>query len=530
METFFIVTAFVFGFVVKQIGLPPLVGFLLAGFALNLMGFESSETLEQISDIGIIFLLFSIGLKVKVKNLLKPEIWGVATSHMLLTVVILGICIYGLSLTGLSMFSTLDFKLSILIAFALSFSSTVFAVKILEERGEMSAKHGKLAIGILIMQDLFAVLFITFSSGKFPSIWALALFSLFFLRKPISIIMNRSGHGELLVLLACILPIAGAGIFEYVGLKPDLGAIILGMLLAGHPKTDELANAMFGFKDLFLVGFFLTIGLADIPNKEIFWVACLLVLFVPIKTTLFYVLFTRFKLRARTSMLSSVNLANYSEFGLIVGYVAVSSGWLGKEWLVVFAVAISLTMILASSLSTVTDMVYSRWRDILRSFETRDRLADDRIVDIGESTVAVIGMGRIGTNAYDTLRERYGKTVIGIDYDISTVAKHTDQGRNVILGDAADHDFYQRGLSNKGQIKLALLTMSHAANIHAAKILTGLPHTAILAATVKFDDQMDSLKKLGVAHVFNIYDEAGAGFSDHVCLQVQGSMSAEQRQ
>ena len=524
MEAFFIVIAFGFGFLVKQIGLPPLVGFLLAGFALNLMGFEESDIIRKLADIGIIFLLFSIGLKVKIKNLLKPEVWGVATSHMFITVILLGLCVYGLSLTGLSLFSSLDLKLSVLVAFALSFSSTVFAVKILEERGEMSAKHGKLAIGILIMQDLFAVLFITFSTGKFPSIWALALFGLFFLRKPIGAVMDRSGHGELLVLLACILPIAGAGLFDYVGLKPDLGAIILGMLLAGHPKTDELANAMFGFKDLFLVGFFLTIGLADIPNWEIFGIACLIMFFVPIKTALFYLLFTRFRLRARTSLLSSFNLANYSEFGLIVGYVAVNSGWLGQEWMVVFAVAISLSMILASPLSTATTSLYCRFQDMLRRFETDNRLPDDQLIDIGDSTVAVFGMGRIGTGAYDSLRKRYGKTVIGIDSDFNTVILHEHQARNVILGDGADYDFYQRGISREGQIRMALLTMTHRANIEAAKLLSGLPHPPAMAAIVRFDDETESLRKLGVDHVFNIYDEAGAGFSDHVCQQVKGTV------
>ena len=82
--------------------------------------------------------------------------------------------------------------------------------------------------------------FITFSSGKFPSPSALALLCLFFLRKPLEALLNKSGHGELLVLLACILPVAGAGLFEAVGLKPDLGALVLGMLLAGTPKSDEL--------------------------------------------------------------------------------------------------------------------------------------------------------------------------------------------------------------------------------------------------------------------------------------------------
>ena len=222
MDILLITTAFIFGFTVKQIGLPPLVGFLAAGFALNIFGVETTETLHKLSDIGITLLLFSIGLKVKLKKLFAPQILGTTSLHMIITVAVLGSVIYGLSLTGLSFFKTLNLNTSLLIAFALSFSSTVFAVKILEEKGEMSSKHGGIAIGILVVQDMFAVIFITLTSGKIPSVLAVGLIALFFLRKPLTVLMDRSGHGELLVLLACILPIAGAGIFEYVGLKPDL--------------------------------------------------------------------------------------------------------------------------------------------------------------------------------------------------------------------------------------------------------------------------------------------------------------------
>ena len=79
MSVLSITTAFVFGFIVKQIGLPPLVGFLAAGFVLNLLGFELDTTLKQLSEIGIILLLFSIGLKVQVKKLFEPQIWGTAS-------------------------------------------------------------------------------------------------------------------------------------------------------------------------------------------------------------------------------------------------------------------------------------------------------------------------------------------------------------------------------------------------------------------------------------------------------------------
>jgi len=260
-----------------------------------------------------------------------------------------------LSLAGLPLLTSLDFKLSLLIAFALSFSSTVFAVKVLEENGEMGAMHGRVAIGILIMEDLFAVIFLAIAAGKIPTLWALTLLALIPLRPLLMAMMDRSGHGELLVLFGLLMAVVGAEGFELVGVKGDLGALILGMLLATHPKAGELANSLLGFKDLFLVGFFLTIGLAGTPSLAAVGLAALLAVLVTFKVALFFVLLTRFKLRARTAVLSSLNLANYSEFGLIVVAIAVSNGWIGSEWLVIIAIALSITFVLASSLNTAAD-------------------------------------------------------------------------------------------------------------------------------------------------------------------------------
>lgn len=528
MDTVFIVTAFVIGFLVKQVGLPPLVGFLAGGFILNALGYEASELLYQLSDVGIILLLFSIGLKVQLKKLFQPQVWGTASIHMVVTVLVLGAVVYGLSILGYSYFNQLTLSTSLLFAFALSFSSTVFAVKMLEEKAEMTANYGRLAIGILIMQDLFAVLFITISSGKVPSPLAFGLVGLFFLKKPLGIILDKSGHGELLVLLACILPIAGASVFEYVGLKPDLGALILGMLFAGHPKTDELAKAMFGFKDLFLVGFFLTIGMADLPNMQMLKVACLLVLFIPLKVILFYLLLTRYRLRARTSLLTSLTLANYSEFGLIVGALGVSQGWLGGEWLVIIAVAVSISMIVASPVATMATTMYARWNGFFKKFETIKRIAGEEVIDIGSATIAVLGMGRVGVGAYQHLEQQYGKQVVGLEFDEERVAKHIEAGRQVVFGDAGDYDFWQRGITRPEQMQLVLLTMSHVANVKAAQRLQRVPVEIVIASTARYEDEVEQLKNAGVDHVFNIFGEAGAGFAEHVCA-LPGVVTGEKR-
>ena len=192
---------------------------------------------------------------------------------MLITTLVFGLLILLLGLFSFSKFTNLSIQTSFLIAFALSFSSTIFAVKILEETGSMKSTHGRIAIGILVVQDIFAVIFLTLSSGKTPSIWAFSLLLLLLvpqlIKNPkLSYVLNKTGHGELLILLGVLLPLSGAALFSLVGLKPDLGALVFGMLLADHDRAEELANTLLGFKDLFLVGFF-KLGALAISEKPV---------------------------------------------------------------------------------------------------------------------------------------------------------------------------------------------------------------------------------------------------------------------
>ncbi|MCK5667715.1 MAG: cation:proton antiporter, partial [Gammaproteobacteria bacterium] len=341
MDIVAISSAFLLGLIARQFGMPPLVGFLIAGFVLYATGMRITESISEFAEMGVTLLLFSIGLKLRVGSLLMPQIWAVASLHMLVTIILFTTGIYLFGLSGLPLFSDLNLSMTILIAFALSFSSTVFAVKVLEEKSEMSALYGLVSIGILITQDIIAVVFLAVTAGKVPSLWALLLLGLIPLRPALYKIFERAGHGELQILFGLSLAIGGAEIFELVGVKGDLGALILGIMFSAHPKASELSRQLLGFKDLFLVGFFLTIGLSGPLSIEVIGIALLLVVLVPIKGVFFFWLLTRFNLRARTSLLTSLSLANYSEFGLIVCVVGVANGWVGSEWLIVIAIALS---------------------------------------------------------------------------------------------------------------------------------------------------------------------------------------------
>ncbi len=508
--------AFVMGLLARSVGLPPLVGFLATGFLLNSQGIASSEMLAKLSDLGITLLLFTVGLKLNLRTLAKPQVWAVTGLHMSAIVVVFGFAIYALAAAGLPFFSELGLSQSLLIAFALSFSSTVFVVKVLEEKGEMASLHGRIAIGILIMQDIAAVIFLAISTAKWPSPWALLLVLLIPLRPLLHQILKRVGHGELLVLYGFLLALGGAEVFELVGLKGDLGALALGVLIAGHPKAEEVSKTMLGFKDLFLLGFFLSIGLSGQPTLETVVIGVLITPLVFIKSALFFGLMTRFKLRARTSLLAASNLTNFSEFGLIVAAVGVANGWIDVEWLIVLAIALSLSFAIAAGLNARTNSLYTRYRPRWRRLQSNERLADDPAISAEEATVAIVGMGGVGTGAYDKMRELYGDSVIGIDIDPITVSNQCAADRKVIIGDPSDADFWDR-VQVTHTIELILLTLPKLnTSLAVLEQLMATDFAGRIAVTARFADEVEILQQAGATTVFNIYAEAGAGFASHV--------------
>ena len=505
--------AFVAGFMFYRIGLPPLVGFLAAGFALGALGAENTPLLSELADLGVTLLLFTIGLKLRVRSLLEPEIWGVATLHMLITITVLGTILFMLGAAGLALFADLNLTTALIVAFALSFSSTVFAVKTLEAAGESGSRFGRIAIGVLIVQDIAAVVFLAASSGKMPSPWAIALLGLIPLRTPLLLLLKYSGHGELQILIGFVLALGGAQLFEAFGLKGDLGALFVGALLAGHSRTEELAKILLGFKELFLVAFFLSIGLAGLPTGEMLFAASILLLFIPLKTALFFWLFTRFRLMATTASRASLVLANYSEFGLIVAAIAVSIDWLPTEWMLVDALTLSLSFVLASVINTSPNSIFIRFRRLLKRFESAERLPEDVPVDLGDAKMIVFGMGRVGTGVYDVMNARMPGSVVGVDHDDVVVARHQRRDRNVVAGNASNPEFWER-VKMSPQVEYVILVMpDHNAQVATIEQIRQQGFKGKIAATAKYPDELEKLKELGVDTAFNIYVEIGTGFA-----------------
>ena len=517
MDGILIAIAFLFGFGAQLLKLPPMVGFLAAGFVLRAMGEEGGEALATISDLGVTLLLFSIGLKLRIKNLIRPEIWAGTSLHTLSVILLFAPVVYGVSALVANAVG-IDWKTAFLIAFALSFSSTVFAIKSLTDNGDLGSVHGRVAIGILVMQDIVAVLFLTFSTGKIPSPWILAVIPVMILSRPLlGWILSRSGRGELLCLCGLFLALVmGAQGFESIGLKADLGALFLGVLVGWHPRASELRKSLNTITDLFLVGFFLQIGLnSSVTLGALGWAAFLMLL-LPLKSVAFFGLLTRFRLRARTSWMAAMSLSTYSEFGLIVMSLGVAQGWIGSEWLVVVALTLAFSLFITSSLNRKAEKLYDPISDYLKRWETKGRHHDDLpVIEKGER-IAIFGMGRVGLAAYHALETQFPGHVIGFDRDPVAVAAHQEAERNVLFADATDSDFWERVCPQDDLDMVVLAMPTHSANIHAVQTLRRHDFHGVVASSGKHPHEIRGFRTLEVDTAFNLYSHAGNNFARHV--------------
>ena len=500
------------GMLASLIRLPPLVGFLIAGFALNAAGVNAPDELGFIADLGVTLLLFGIGLKLDLRVLARREVWVTASAHLVATTVVAAAVLGLLGVLGVGLLTGQDAQTLLLVGFALSFSSTVFVVKQLEDRGGAVSLSARTAIGILVVQDLAAVAFLAVAQGEVPSPWAPVVLLLLPAALLVRPLLDRLGHAELrplFGLVAALVP--GYALFDALGLKGDLGALVIGVLLASHPGSDELSKSLFSLKELLLVGFFLSIGFTGLPTLEHVLIAAALLLLLPLKSIGFAVLLWAHGLRRRTSVRTATALGNYSEFGLIVAVAA--GARLGDPWPVVLATTVAASFVLSALAGRSPDVFVQVARRWLPDRPPERMHADDRPIDVGDAQAVVLGMGRVGRAAYERLESMYGLRVIGVESLPARQESLAAEGLNVVQGDATDPDFWAR--MSPRQVTLAVLAMPfHSSNINALQNLHAGDFSGKVAVVAKYDEDLQQARDLGAHTGFQLYEGVGSELAD----------------
>jgi len=517
-EVFAIGAAFMFGLAVRQVGLPPLVGFLAAGFFINMAGPKfgmpttTGPILNYVADLGVMILLFTIGLKLKLRQIAEPQVIGGAMIHFGLSVAIFTPII-------LLLFAS-EWMGALLVGIALAFSSTVLSAKMLEAKRELGSFHGRTAIGILIVQDIIALVVLAVFAGKLPGPWAVLIFATPLLRPVLFKLLDLAGHDEVLVLTGMMLSLVVGGVgFELIGLKGEIGALVMGLLLSGHPKSGELSKSLWALKEVFLIGFFLSIGMSGLPDWGSVWFAVVLALLLPLKGVLFFFILLAFKLRARTSFITALSLTAYSEFGLIVAAGIPAA----EPFLVPLAIAVSLSFLLAAPLNRFAHPLYERFEPQLQRFERVTRHPDEQPKDLGDADTLVFGMGRTGTAAYEALTAE-GRRPVGLDADIYKAKAHAQAGRHVIFADAEDSNFWNS--VNLDGISSAVLAMDDLeAKLVAARMLRKRGFKGTIVSHALHAEHVEKITLAGADQTYLTMQEAGKSLAARALETDQSSKS-----
>lgn len=358
-----IILATALAHIAKVIKQPLILGYIIAGVVLGKeMGFglvTDPASIETISEIGLILLLFIIGLEINLPELAK----------MGKAVFILGIFQFSLSAIFIfSILSVIPFPIGsekfdkIYLSVALSISSTLIVIKLLQDKVELSTLAGKLTVGILIFQDIWAILFmgvqpnlndpqITKILLSFASIGLLLAFafitSKFVLTK---LFASVSSSPELVILSAMMWCFGMCGVAGFIDLSIEMGALIAGLSIAAFPFVADVISKVIGIRDFFITLFFVTLGLkVPVPTLHVVMVAGLVVilmLFIRM-ITIFPLTFSQGK-GIRNAFVTTINLAQISEFSLVILSIGASLNHITSE---LGAVILTAT-ILASVLST----------------------------------------------------------------------------------------------------------------------------------------------------------------------------------
>jgi Kef-type K+ transport system, predicted NAD-binding component len=550
-----LVVGFVGGLLARQIGLPTIVGYLLAGMAIGPFtpGFVGDvEDIRQLAEIGVIFLMFGVGLHFSLKDL-----WDVRQvalpGAMLQMAIATGL---GFALSQLWGWAPLS---GLMLGLSISIASTVVLLRGLMDNGLLSTTAGRIAVGWLVMEDLATVLIlvmlpILFGGHNEQSLWSailsllkVALFVtvvLFIGRRLLPklldvIVATRSRELFILAAVAIALGTAfGAAAFFAVSLA--LGAFLAGVVLNETQFSHQIGDDVLPFRETFAVIFFVSVGM--IVNPVYLWANAGQVLALTALIVLGKSFFTQllgFVLPAsgRTMLIVAAGLSQIGEFSFILGQAGVTLGLLTTEqYSLILAgslLSIMVNPLMFRSIKTVERVMQRMSPQLWERFDQHPLQPADLALP-REGHVVVVGYGRVGQHIVNVL-ERLGVPRLVIEIDSGRAAEFNARGIPTLFGDAANSDvLIHAGLERARALVVTLPDETATEMVVAAarKIAPNLPIIA-RAATTK---GVGRLLNLGSHDVIHPELEGGLEVMRHtlLCLgypatQVQGYTDAVRR-
>jgi len=531
---------------VRRLRLPPILGYLLVGMALGPHAFgvvDESATTSFLAEIGVVFLLFTLGLEFSLPRMLamRGEVFGLGALQVGLTT---------LAAAAIAVLSGAPPDVALVMGGAVAMSSTAIVLRQLTEQAEINRTHGRLAFSILLFQDIVFVLFLAFANaivsanGSYsaPDIaiaLAKAAFALLtvmlagrWLARPLFFEIAHSRGQELFTLAVLLVALGAAFITNLVGLSLALGGFLAGLLLAETEYRHQVEAVIRPFRDVLLGLFFITIGmLLDLGLLfRQFWLVSSLVLgLYVLKSAVVALVARRYCDSWFKSLRAGLVVGTGGEFGFALLALLVSDRAPGGALVQPLLAAVTLSMVVSPFVIRNNKRI-ARW--LLREAGpattaiAREAAADAMLAR--REHVVLCGFGRVGQNVARVL-ERQGHEFIAIDLDPARVRTARQAGDPVVFGDSAD----EQVLASVGIEAASVIVVTFADADVAGGIVRAVrrlrAEVPVLVRTAD-DSRLEELKAAGATEVVPETFEASLMLVSHVLLFLDTPMATVVRE
>jgi CPA2 family monovalent cation:H+ antiporter-2 len=500
------------GIFFQRIGHPALIGYLLIGLLFGPfgLGIIKDDIASKTSEIGIVLLLFLLGLEFSPKRLksfgIKPYLEGLF--QISLTVII--------SIFVFHFVMHKNINESWIIGSAIALSSTAAVLKFLIDRGEIDSQHGRIAVGILLVQDIAVIilLIILNSVSASASVVSLILsFGITLLKTCLLIItiwlsfylisrfiLSHRGFyqtREHLVILAIIIALGSALLAHRFGLSATLGSFIAGLLIAENRIAHQLKGDIVPIQSIFLVIFFTSIGMMADLNWFIknFWDTILFILTIlVIKLTIIFLIVLFFRRNFKSSFLSTFCLLSVSEFAFVVASIGKDKQIIEYDVFELIIISIVITMIIFPYAFRFAEMIVNRLHKKLKSvFDESHVIHNGEEMDL-EGHYIIVGYGPVGKKVVDAL-DNVGAEIVIIDLN-PFHSPYIKETHFFIFGDMTSADLLQMAGIKKAKA-IIITTPDMKSLLTGIAIIRSLNHEIIIICRSVFSFYIPELLKVG---------------------------------
>lgn len=438
----------------RRLGLGAVLGYLVAGIAigpdgLGLIG--EPETVLAYSEIGIILLLFLVGLELS-----PSRLWLMRRDIFLfgpLQVALCGLAMFGVILAFMPQFS---WEAALVLGLPLALSSTAQVLPLLQSRGRLKTDYGEKSFSILLFQDVSIVPLLTIVAAlsRAPaeegavSGWLLVVYAVLaivglvlagrYLLSPLLRLVGKISERELFIVTGLFTVCASAALMQMIGVSAALGAFIAGVMLAESPYRHELEADIDPFRSILLGLFFLAVGMlldVDVIFAEPLLVVGLAVALIAIKVSVIFLLGRFFGLTSSASIIMALLLSQGGEFGFVLFAAAQNALLIEPEAASLFGAVVTLSM------ASTPFLMILAGRLATKKAASEAQLDDPELAP--QASVIIVGHGRFGQNV-GQIMQAAGRSVTLIDVNPETIDVAQEFGRKVFYGDGTRIDLLER--------------------------------------------------------------------------------------